>query len=80
MNFVFTGTGYLNGVHVKRDLLVDMLNSKGHSMGKAVTYGTNYLVFGDDAPSTVKRRKAESLGITEIPYSEFFDLMKNGSV
>ncbi len=80
MLFVFTGTGYLNGANVKRDLLVDMLDSMGHSMGKSVTYSTDYVVFGKDAPSTIKRRRASEYGIPTIPYDTFFDMMKNGTV
>jgi NAD-dependent DNA ligase len=75
MNFVFTGTFKVDGDHIVRDLLIDTLTDKGHTVQSKVDWATSYLVRAPDGVGTVKDKKAMALGTSVITPDEFWSML-----
>jgi len=67
MVVVMTGTG-----PDKRKNLEDKLLAAGAVLGSDVNRGTNYLICEDTSGTSSKLKKATSLGVTLLNYSEVF--------
>ena len=73
MNFVFTGTAEVDGIHYLREDLTRLANINGHTVQSQVRYDTHYLVCAND--STEKAKKARRLGVATIPPETFIKMM-----
>ena len=75
MRFVFTGTFKVDGDHIVRELLIDTLTDKGHSVQNKVDWNTTYLVRAPDGVGTVKDKKATAMGTSILTPNEFWSML-----
>jgi hypothetical protein len=76
MRFVMTGIAKMEGVHILRDDLIALANSKGHVVDtKVLGAYTDYLVTDSPERLTKKRTTAAYYNIPTISTEEFVDMM-----
>lgn len=83
MRFVFTGPAMVDGIHFKRDNLVQLAEEKGHQVSKSVKPGVDFLVVDEDfvvnhatkTSATTKMRDSAKYQIPRMTPRKFLELV-----
>jgi len=75
-NIVFTG----GLVGIKRQDAINMAQKLGAKVQKTVTASTDYVVCPEDAKSSVKMKKAVSIGTKILTEEDFADILRSNKL
>lgn len=73
--FVFTGPATVKGMHLVRENLVNLAQSKGHRVATSLVRGTDYLVTSTPNSGSRKNMTALRYGTKVITPEQFITMM-----